>query len=463
MAVKSRRKAQAALPAYMSLSWDREKLHAFVTFVSAKGHKIGSRLLGEVMAVLESAGLKNVDKGAVSAALKDGTVGEPVLVAQGTPPKAGADGYIYYKVKVDTGTLELAEDEHDRINYRELRLFENVREGDVLAVLMDPQPGTPGVDVFGYPIPPEAGKPARLKVGRNVELDSDEKTARALIDGMPCKVDDRIQVLRVYQVKGDVNYATGNIRFVGDVCIGGSVLEGFVVEAEDNVYIDRSIEKARVTAGKDISVGWAIVGKEDVIVSAGNNLTVKFANNANLVAGSKIKIEGEVLRCTCEADVIVVEGQKSSVKGGVHHAYSGMKLSQVGDPRSTVATKLMIRPDKDVVKRLPVLVEQIEKTRAQAKDKSDMMRRVRNATENWIEKSGKELAEWRAQEKELEEELQQLQTKVDHAKQGEITVTGHVYPGTAVAIWDAELEIKHALHDVTFRYKRGVIEYNHGN
>ena len=221
MAVDSRREKQVELPGYMSLSWDRDRLRAHVSFAPSERQPVGPELLDEIMRVLEAAGLQEIDEEAVSDALADVKPGKPVLVAAGTPPTPGRDGYIDYKVKIDTGAMELYENEDGRIDYKELSLFDNVRSGDVLAVLMDPKKGKPGVDVFGHPAPPQEGKPAKLRAGRNVKLAPDGKKAVAQIDGMPFRVQGRIEVLPVYKIKKDVNYATGNVRFVGDVHVGG--------------------------------------------------------------------------------------------------------------------------------------------------------------------------------------------------------------------------------------------------
>jgi len=456
--MEPRRKTQVELPGYMSLSWDRDRLRAYVTFMPTENQPVGPGLFNEVVSALEAAGLKNVDTDAVKKALANVNPGKPVLVATGTPPSAGRDGYIDYKVKVDTEMMELAEDDYGRIDYRELSLFDNVHAGQVLAVVVDPKKGNPGTDVFGHPVPPEQGRAARLRVGRNVEVTEEGKCAKATSDGMPCLVRDRLEVLPVYKVREDVSYATGHIRFVGDVHVGRSVLEDFLVAADENVFIEHSIEKASVTAGENIEVGRGIYGKENVAVSAGGNLKAGFANNADLRAGGEICIDGEVLWCNCEADVIRVEGYRSSVKGGVHRAHSGMTLSQVGDPRSTVKTELIVQPSQDTLDRIETITKELEHIRSEAKGKVERMQGFRNVTESYREKAKEQLTEWKSREKELQDELAELQATLDRSKEGEIVVTGDVYPGTKVVIGDAEREIRSALRAVVFRYKDGKID-----
>jgi len=457
MAVDSSRKKQVEIPAYMALSWDRDRLRAQVAFTPSEKQPVGPELLDEVMRVLEQAGLLNVDKEAVVDALENVQPGKPVVVATGTPPKPGKDGYADYKVKIDTGMMELCENEDGRIDYKELSLFENVHAGDVLAVLMDPKKGRPGVDVFGHPVTPNEGKPFKMRAGRNVKLTTDGKKAVAQIDGMPFRVQGRIEVLPVYKIKKDVDYTTGNVRFVGDVHVGGTVREDFLVEADDNVFVEHSIEKAAVTAGKDIVVGRGIFGKMNVAVRAGGNLKAGMANNARLYAGAEISVEGEMLWCDCESDVITVQGPKSSVKGGTLHAHSGMSLSEVGDARSTVITELLVKPSLEAIKRVAEINEEIEDIQSKVNDKVELIKKSRNVTDTWREKAQKEMAEWRGRDEELRAELSGLEDKIERSKQGEIAIPGNVYPGTKIVIWDAELEIKSALHTVAFKYDNGKI------
>jgi uncharacterized protein (DUF342 family) len=457
MAVDSSRKKEVAIPGYMALSWDRDRLRAQVAFTPSEEQPVGPKLLDEVMHVIEATGILEVDKEAVIDALENVQPGKPVLIAAGTPPKPGKDGYIDYKVKIDTGMMELSEEEDGRINYRELSLFENVHSGDVLAVLMDPRKGRPGVDVFGLPVTPQDGKPIKMYAGRNVKLTTGGKKAVAQIDGMPFRVQGRIEVLPVYKIKKDVDYSTGNVRFVGDVHVGRSVREDFLVEANDNVFVEHSIEKAAVTAGKDIVVGRGIFGKRNVAVRAGGNLKAGLANNARLYAEEEICVEGEMLWCACESDVITVEGPKSSVKGGMLHAHSGMNLSEVGDARSTVRTELFVKPSVEAVKRVAEIPEEIKDIQSKVNDKIELIKKSRNVTDAWREKARKEMAEWRARDEEIKAELSELEDKIERSKQGEIAIPGDVYPGTKIVIWDAELEIKGALHAVAFKYDKGEI------
>ena len=64
---------------------------------------------------------------------------------------------------------------------------------------------------------------------------------------------------------------TGNIQFVGDVIVSGSVLEGMKVEAGNSILVKNNVEGAEISASGDVVVKGNVIksniaaGKEDVV------------------------------------------------------------------------------------------------------------------------------------------------------------------------------------------------------
>src|SRR5690606_13235248 len=113
---------------------------------------------------------------------------------------------------------------------KEVVRLANVKAGQMIAERVPPEPGVPGIDVTGEPIPPKEGKEVWIKPGKNVVLSPEKTALYAAIDGLVSQSEDeRINVFPVYEVNGDVDYRVGNIDFVGTVVIRGNVLTGFRV------------------------------------------------------------------------------------------------------------------------------------------------------------------------------------------------------------------------------------------
>ncbi|MGY8826999.1 MAG: FapA family protein [Candidatus Latescibacterota bacterium] len=146
---------------------------------------------------------------------------------------------------------------------------------------------------------------------------------------------DKIEVLPIVTLSGDVDYSTGHIETRGDVVITGSVLFGFQVRAGGNVTIGGRVENgACVEAGGNISVALGVIGQKARIV-AGGHLETKIIQNAYAA------VEGNLLvgNCLFRANTHVGEhievkelGGKGagSIVGGICYATKGIKSRSIG-------------------------------------------------------------------------------------------------------------------------------------
>ena len=93
-------------------------------------------------------------------------------------------------------------------------------------------------------------------------------------------VDERkISVIPVIEVNGDVDLSTGNIEFVGNVIVRGSVQTGFFVKAGGDVEITGTVSGG-IVEGKDVVIRMGIIGMQNGYVSAVQDLQAKFIQNA---------------------------------------------------------------------------------------------------------------------------------------------------------------------------------------
>src|SRR5690606_10829431 len=103
--------------------------------------------------------------------------------------------------------------EDGSIDFFNLGLITNVNAGQVLVTKKEPVPGIPGKTVTGEVIEAPVPKNRELPGGKNVEK-RDDNTLVATIAGQVVVDGNRINVLPVYEVNGDVDLSTGNIEFV---------------------------------------------------------------------------------------------------------------------------------------------------------------------------------------------------------------------------------------------------------
>ena len=259
---------------------------------------------------------------------------DPVLVAQGVAPQAGADAKVTYYFRAGEQTAgKPRELEDGRVDHRELGTIENVNKGQVLATKTPPGMGMPGKSVIGEEIPARDGRDVHLRAGANTALSEDGLHIVSLIDGQPSIDGSRVSVQPIIVINGDVDYSTGNVNFQGSVKIGGNVLPGFTVKATQDVEIGGMVEGASIEAGGKVSVKGGV--RQHSVITSHGDVTVKFVDSessittrANLVvvessmhssltAGLAIKVGRKLIGGTAQAGEYI-SAEQIGVAGGTH-------------------------------------------------------------------------------------------------------------------------------------------------
>ena len=191
------------------------------------------------------------------------------LIAQGKPAFDGKNGNIVdYFPRVVERVLTV--NEYDQVDYTALNLIHNVKEGQEICRLIRPTEGEPGRTVLDQEIPAKSGKSVSLPKGRNTEISEDGDALIALSSGHVEFTGRSFQVKPVLDIPGNVDFSTGNIKFLGDVNIKGDVLTGFTVRAMGNIWVGGVVEAgSTVEAGGDLTVVKGILGDGSTTVATG--------------------------------------------------------------------------------------------------------------------------------------------------------------------------------------------------
>ena len=210
-------------------------------------------------------------------------------------------------------------DEYDQVDYTALNLIHNVKEGQEICRLIRPTEGEPGRTVLDQEIPAKSGKSVALPKGRNTEISEDGDALVALADGHVEFTGRSFQVKPVLDIPGNVDFSTGNIKFLGDVNIKGDVLTGFTVRAMGSIWVGGVIEAgSTVEAGGDLTVVKGILGDGTTTVRAHRCIFSKYIENATIYVRENLQtdaiINGSIY---CDGEVIVRSGR------GLHHGRPG--------------------------------------------------------------------------------------------------------------------------------------------
>ncbi|MBP8819551.1 MAG: DUF342 domain-containing protein [Syntrophomonadaceae bacterium] len=239
--------------------------------------------------------------------------GMEVEVARGRYAIDGRDAHIDYLYQKPDIKPVLCDD--GTVDYYDLGYIVPIQAGDIIARRQPAVPGQPGMDVTGQAITARDGRNLRFKVGKGVIVNNDY--ALAEFDGALSWCNDTILVTRVLIIPGDVDFSVGNISFMGKVLIQGSIKEGFIVEADEDIEVRGGIDNAQVVSRRgSISVHKGVIGSKTCCLTAGKNIAAKFAQEATLEAGQNVYINEYILRCQIKAgDSVLLQGRRGIILG----------------------------------------------------------------------------------------------------------------------------------------------------
>jgi hypothetical protein len=293
-----------------------------------------------------------VDHNAIKRALeKAKTASTPVhnaVIAKGMAAVRGDDARIDLKFQTvkEVGTID---EQSGAIDFKERHALQIVKAGDVLAVKVPLTLGKEGIDVYGDIIPAESGSDQILTPANNVEVSDDGLVFTSSIDGVvTLSQDNKLEVLKLFVVPGDVDYTTGNLSMDGALDIKGWIRSGFKVNATGEIRVGGGVEDAKVESGTDIYIQGGMIGSDEGYVRAGGNLTVRFLENAVVNVDGDIFVQEDIVRSNVSANgSIIATGAKGRIRAGSVFAGKVIEMYEIGSPAGVithvsvgVATKL---------------------------------------------------------------------------------------------------------------------------
>ena len=172
------------------------------------------------------------------------------LIAEGKYPID--DKPTEVRVLFDVGDkIALKSDTMARIDYKNVYSISNVEKGRILAEIIPEEKGEDGKNVKGETIKRIIAKSKPIKAGEGCKIEGNNIIATR--NGRPSSKNGVLSVNNVYNIQ-NVDMKSGNINFIGDVEINGTVGEGMTVKAGNSVVIRKDVDNAKVMAGGEISI-----------------------------------------------------------------------------------------------------------------------------------------------------------------------------------------------------------------
>ncbi|MBB6216504.1 hypothetical protein HNQ80_002606 [Anaerosolibacter carboniphilus] len=335
----------------------KDEMRAFITIIPPKGGRMVTK--ENVIETLTTAGVVyGIDSIAIENLMIESNFNKKVEVARGKDAIHGIDGTMQYMFDIHTKIRpEVLED--GSVNLKELHLIHNVKKGDILAIRTLPTEGVEGTTVRGRALSPKTGKQVQFKKGKNVTESTDELQLIADINGQAKLIDDKVTVLQVYEINGNVDNATGNINFNGKVVVKGNVTTGFEIRCEGDVEVHGVVEGAIIEAEGNIILHKGIQGNNSGKLVSKQDIIARYMENCYAKAYGNIQAE-VVMHCKLESKgQITVSGKKGLIVGGEIRANNDIYARIIGSHMAT-ATKLEVGIDPEIKERYDGLKEELD-------------------------------------------------------------------------------------------------------
>lgn len=385
-------------------------------------------------------------------------------IARGVAPLNGTDGSIKYLFNTNTESHPKVR-EDGTVDYRDLGIVVNVKNGQVLADIKLPTKGVEGMSVTGKKLPPTPGKAVASPVGRNTALSDDGTKLFATIDGHVTLNGTRINVVDTFIVSGDVDTSTGNIKSVSNVSIIGNVLEGFTIDAAGNVDIGGNVEGGSVKAGGTVTVHRGIVGMGHSKIECKGDLKSTFLENCDVTCGGSVKTESIMnsnVKCAGKLELI---GTRAKIMGGRFVVGDDVIANSIGSP-SNLYTELILGADPSIMTRYALLAkekvqlaEQIEKL----KQIIDLLGKYQQAGKlpaskrQMLQNSQISLDASTAKLNADVKEYDALSAQIENSGKGKVICHGTFYRGVKLTIGFASMKAENDITSSSFSLADGKI------
>lgn len=426
---------------------ERDLLKAYLEVVPPTGGGNPCNMDMVKQALAEKHVSYGIDEDSIGEALGEKNWGYKILVAEGKAPVNGKDAKLIYKFPLPSERIGPKVDEKGNVNYHDLGLIHNVKMGELLVEKIPGDDGTPGISILGNEIPAKKGKDIRLPRGSNTVADDDELHLYATIDGHVTIVDNKVMVNPVLNIVRDVDFSTGDIDFVGNVCINGNINSGFKVNAGGDVEVRGFIEGAEVTAVGSILVRGGITGCMKTLIKARDSIHARFVENSRLDAGRDVVIREAIMQsCIKAGESVKVSDRKALIVGGSVQAGREVEAKVIGSQLATqTIVEVGVNPHlRDEYQMLNRAKDEKKKTMDILNHNLQVFQRSGISPENISERKRMELIKILDNLKSLRQELEQITDRIvtiesefQKTQAAKVRILEIVYPGVRISIGQA--------------------------
>jgi len=375
-----------------------------------------------------------------------------ILVAEGIPHENGTDAKIVNLSSENKKSKpKLMMD--GRVDFKQIGFVEVVNEGQILAKKTLATKGKTGTTVTGKIIKGRDGKDSVFKFGKNVKVSQDGLQLIAVCDGSLEENGDKISVLKILELKGDVGVETGNIFFRGKVVVNGNITSGYSIECDEDLTVNGVVEGAILHVGGDITIMRGIQGMDTADITAGGNLVANFINSASVYIKGNIEA-GAIMNSTVKCDgKITVKGKKGSIVGGEITSKKDIEANVIGSELGII-TAIKLGTDVEVLDELKLLSTEVKELIEMHTKLDKSLKLLKTKIEHnpsddrskaMYKKYSTSFLEIDTNLTEKRQKLKMLNELINNIR-GSSLKAQTIYPGTRIMIGSSNFYVKNIIH-----------------
>lgn len=399
----------------------------------------------EIMMQLKNYGIKyGILTKNINRLVEEKKYNQTILAARGKQPVKGKDGWYeyFFQTHIDRKPEVLPD---GSVDYANIKWFEQVAEGQKIALYHGAEYGTAGYTVTGRFISSQKGKEKSILSGKGFQILPDGKTYVSCFSGkIELLAETRIEISRLY-VLDEVTLATGNVNVDGSVLVRGDVRRGTVIHATEDVIINGFVEAAQISCEGEIVIRLGADGNGSGFLKAGKKVAGQFFEYI------KVESEGDIeanycLDCDLYAkEWIRIHGMKGMLAGGTARAGRGVEAHNVGTGKGLpTVLKLgisdtLFQKKYDIEKRIREVSKELEiLIHAYLDFQKKFLPEVRNAMDIYL-KVEKAIYTKKLEYEDLKSRLEQCENEMQNLLGAKAVVKGCLYEGTTIYIENVKL------------------------
>ena len=269
-------------------------------------------------------------------------------VAMGDAPMNGLDAQVHRLVDMDQAIIR--HDDESKVDFHEIGRIMEATEGMALAEKIPVVPAKPGRDLGGNTLPAHEGHDIQLRLGKNTRFrDASQLIVEAAVDGYIYQQDGLLNVGQVFEVRGDLDMAVGNLRYLGDVKVFGGINPGFRIEAGGNVWIQGQTEQAEISSSRGkVEIQSAVIGGS---IQAATDIKVPFAHDAQFHCQGTLEVTKYLHFCKIVCGNLKLLNPGAFVLGGEVIASHSIELDVAGTEAGTQTILKLADPEEELALR----------------------------------------------------------------------------------------------------------------